>query len=166
MFRRPHSGHALAPLLVAALLAGCQTAPEGSVGTFSGGRPAFSPLGGKTRTAVAFVPVIGPTAEAAERLGPALGGAALASDVTVLPAGVDGATLLVKGYFTASAVDGGTAIVYYFDVHDRNGTRIYRISGEERTAKAADPWAAFDDATAEAIAAKTMQALKTLLSQS
>ncbi len=165
MIRPRRLGPALAPILVAMLVAGCQTATQGSVGTFSGPRTAFAPFAAKKRAAIAFEPVIGPTAEAAARLGPALGSAALATEVPVIPAGADGATLRVKGYLTANAVNGGTAIVYHFDVHNLDGTRILRISGEEQAAKATDPWSAFDEATAEAIASRTMQALKTLVAE-
>ena len=159
-------GWVLSAILVAFLVAGCTTTPSKSDRQTSSLRPEIAPLAENGRAVVAFEPVIGPPAEAASRLGPAIGSAAITKGVTVVPAGGDGATVRIKGYLATSASGSGAAIVYHWDVLDRNGTRVYRISGREPAARTGDPWTALDDATAIAIASKTMDALKSILERS
>jgi hypothetical protein len=52
------------------------------------------------------------------------------------------ATYLVRGYLSAVGDRQGTSLIYVWDVVDRKGVRLHRISGQEPGAgTASDPWA-------------------------
>ena len=88
--------------------------------------------------------------------------AALAQSVPIVVSVNDGAQYQIKGYFSALSDTGGTTLVYVWDVLDRNGTRIHRISGQERTgASGGDPWNAIDDSLIDQVAQSTMSSLRT-----
>ena len=72
-----------------------------------------------------------------------------------------GAQYQLKGYFSALNDGSGTVLVYVWDVLDRNGVRIHRISGQERGGSSSgDPWAGIDTAMLERVASSTMASLR------
>ena len=149
-----------------ALMAGCASLPESAIGTLSGTRAAPSTSAMTASQVIAFEPVIGPDTAAAANLGPAIGRAALAGNVSIAATGSDEAALRVKGYLAAHEAGAGTAFSYHWDVLDRDGIRLYRISGQTvapRSGAPDDPWSAFDADTADRIATDTIAALKTIL---
>jgi hypothetical protein len=68
--------------------------------------------------------------------------------LTVVPNGDPTATYIVKGYLSAVGDMGGTQLVYVWDVYDRDGKRLRRISGQELgTGAVVDPWTGIREET-------------------
>lgn len=70
------------------------------------------------------------------------------------------ATYELRGYLSAVGDKQGTLLVYVWDVFDHNGTRLHRISGQERGGGTdADPWAGISKGTVESAARDTIDDL-------
>lgn len=62
-------------------------------------------------------------------------------DLAIVPEGDPTATYNVRGYLSAVGDATGTLLVYVWDVTDRNGTPLYRVSGQEAApGSSTDPW--------------------------
>ncbi len=109
---------------------------------------------------VTFLPVIGPPQSAISRLSSSIRNSAKNNGVTIIPNGQTGAEYQVKGYFSALDDGTGTRLIFIWDVLDRNGRNIHRISGEERTGtQNANPWSAITPGMITNIVERTMQNL-------
>ncbi len=107
---------------------------------------------------VAFLPVLGPPQSAVTRLSSAVVRSARANSITIIPNGQPGAKYQVKGYFSALDDGSGTRLIYIWDILDKSGRNIHRISGEERTtSRNADPWSAIDANVINTVVERTMQ---------
>jgi hypothetical protein len=119
---------------------------------------------GQSITAVArdarvqFAPVIGAAAEAVPPLSGRLTARAGQRGLT-LTQGAEGATHIVKGYFSTITDERGTAVIFVWDVLDPAGNRLHRIQGQERVAGSAEGWPAVTSATMEAVADRTIDEL-------
>ncbi len=60
----------------------------------------------------------------------------------------------LRGFLTASAAGTLTRLAYVFDIYDRKGRRVQRLSDELGVKAAEDPWAAVDDKALELCAAR------------
>lgn len=110
---------------------------------------------------VTFLPVLGPPQSAISQLSSSIRNSAQGNSVTIIPKGQTGATYQVKGYFSALDDGTGTRLIFIWDVLDRNGRKIHRISGEERTSsRNANPWSAIDSGMITNIVERTMQNLR------
>ena len=72
---------------------------------------------------------------------------------------------LLRGNFVASRSNATVALAYNWDILDRNGTRVTRVTNEETQPSApstASPWADLSPATIKAAADKVMVALVSL----
>jgi hypothetical protein len=112
---------------------------------------------------VSFLPVTGAPHSTVAALATSMRRAALAQSVPIVVSINDGAQYQIKGYFSALSDSGTTILVYVWDVLDRNGTRIHRISGQERTrsASGSDPWMSVDENLIDHVAQSTMSSLRT-----
>jgi hypothetical protein len=120
-----------------------------------------NPLAPQTQP-VAFLPVTGAPQSTVATLASSMRRAALAQSVPIVVSVNDGAQYQIKGYFSALNDASGTTLVYVWDVLDRNGTRIHRISGQERTrTSGGDPWNSIDDSLIDQVAQSTMSSLRT-----
>ncbi len=108
----------------------------------------------------AFAPVTGAPATVLTNISAQLGKEAFAQQITLVPSDDPAATYIIKGYLSAIGDASGTIIVYVWDVFDRTGRRVHRISGQEMAPGAArDPWSGVDTATAVDVARQTISAL-------
>ncbi|MBB5752010.1 hypothetical protein [Prosthecomicrobium pneumaticum] len=109
-----------------------------------------------------FVSLTGAPASVTGRLSSALGREAATRGLQLAPSGDESATYIVKGYLSAVGDASGTIIVYVWDIFDKNGRRMHRLSGQESiSATAADPWGAIDGAVLDAVARRTIEAIGT-----
>ncbi|MBN8995524.1 MAG: hypothetical protein J0H94_09865 [Rhizobiales bacterium] len=70
------------------------------------------------------------------------------------------ATYILKGYLSAVGDKQGTLLVYVWDVFDRNGTRLHRISGQEHgSGTTVDPWSGISSTTVSSAARDTIDDL-------
>ena len=108
---------------------------------------------------IRFLPIIGAPVEAVTPLSKRLGAEARSSGLTIRSAADNSSKYILKGYFSAMNDNGGTTVVYVWDVLDAGGARLHRIQGQETgSGTAADPWAAVPARTMEGIAQKTIRA--------
>ncbi len=121
-------------------------------------------LGGRV-SPVAFLPVTGAPQSTVSTLAASMRESARREAVPVVVSVEQGARYQVKGYFSALNDGTGTILVYVWDVLDQNGTRVHRISGQERgTSSAGDPWAGISPDIIERVAGITMNSLRTWMS--
>lgn len=114
---------------------------------------------------VSFLPVTGAPQSAVSNLAVAMRKAAKRETIQVVVSVEQGARYQVKGYFSALNDGTGTILVYVWDVLDQNGTRVHRISGQERgQASPGDPWSGIAPGLLERIADVTMNSLRTWMS--
>jgi len=115
----------------------------------------------KPSPGIAFLPVVGPPQFAVSSLSSAVRKSAQQNAITIISNGQPGASYQVKGYFSALDDGSGTILVYIWDILDRSGKTLHRISGEERTgSRKTDPWAAIDNGMINRVVSQTMQNLR------
>lgn len=108
----------------------------------------------------AFAPVTGAPATVLTNMSAELGKEAYAQQVSLVPVDDPAATYIVKGYLSAVGDASGTIVVYVWDVFDRSGKRVHRISGQETAPGAGvDPWRGVDRSTASNVARQTISAI-------
>lgn len=78
----------------------------------------------------------------------------------------DNATLVVNGYFSTVAEDGGTLIIYVWDVSDKAGNRVHRLQGQQKVSNTSGGWEAVDPAIIKRIGEQTIDELAGWLSRS
>lgn len=111
---------------------------------------------------VVFLPVTGAPQSAVTNLATSMRAAAKSEAIPVVASLDRGATYQIKGYFSALNDGAGTILVYVWDILDQNGTRVHRISGQERGSRASgDPWGAITPEILERVAWTTMNGLHT-----
>ncbi|MEM9279470.1 MAG: hypothetical protein AAGA76_12920 [Pseudomonadota bacterium] len=114
-----------------------------------------------TANAMTFLPVQGAPQGKVTELSRSLKNSAASYGLAVLPSTQSGASYQVKGYFSALNDGSGTLLIYIWDIMDRNGKRLHRINGQERTSSIkSDPWQAITDEELARVADATAQRLK------
>ena len=109
---------------------------------------------------VGFLPITGAPQGAVSRLSRSLGEQAKRHNILVSGSGDRSANYRIKGYMSALNEGSSTTVTFYWDVLDRNGTRLFRINGFERQAGArSDPWSGVSASTYQRIASRTMNDL-------
>lgn len=149
----------LAVLLCAIVLAGgCTTArfnpPDGT------GTSVEAPVKGAAAK-FAFAPIDGVPVPILQVMSNALNQEAAAKRLNVVPASDPGAVYIVRGYLSAVAEGQNAKLVYVWDVVDRQGTRLHRVTGQEigGTYRNNDPWTGIGAANINDAARKTMDSL-------
>ena len=183
---------AIAGLIAAAVLAGCNTAstlgsttppaaetstippatPPATAGTTTPGAPssgqtatAALPVGSLSSQRVQFAPIVGATVESVTPLSKELSARAKARGLTLVPANDPSTTLLMKGYFSALTDNSQTTVIYVWDVLDPAGNRLHRIEGQQKAPPGkGQGFAAVTEGTMKAIADQTIDQLVTWLS--
>lgn len=121
-------------------------------------------LGGPV-SPVSFLPVTGAPQSAVSSLASSMRQAAQRETIPVVVSVEQGARYQIKGYFSALNDGNGAILVYVWDVLDKDGTRVHRISGQERgSSSPGDPWAGITPAILERVATVTMSSLRTWMS--
>ncbi len=147
-------------------LAACTSVTMPRMGT---GAPTIGPMGATTLKSApqkgaaarfAFVKISGPPPGILMAMNNSLASEAQARRLTLVPADDPSATYQVKGYLSAVGDRQGTALVYVWDVFDRKGVRLHRVSGQETGAgTSSDPWAGIERGTVSAAARQTIDDL-------
>lgn len=108
----------------------------------------------------AFQPVTGVPSEQLAKLTAGLNEEAHKRSIVLVPEGDPTATYRVHGYLSAVGGPSGAIMVYVWDILDPNGTRLYRISGQEpSTGGVPDPWAGISDVTLRLVAQRTIDSM-------
>jgi hypothetical protein len=151
-------GRAAALVLIAGLILSACTSrviPPMTFGRAPGERPAAN-----LSVKMAFVPVTGAPSEPVARLNVAIKQEAARRNITIVQPGDPTADYTVKGYLSAVGGTSGTVFVFVWDIADRSGARVHRVSGQESSARGApDPWAAVDDDTLNLVALRTVDSI-------
>jgi hypothetical protein len=148
--------------LAAGLVAGCTTArfeqppPAGG----AGGASVAAPVRGEAAK-FAFAPIEGVPVPVLQAMSNALNQEAIAKRVNVVPATDPGAVYTVRGYLSAVAEGPNSKLVYVWDVMDRQGTRLHRVTGQEigGAYRNNDPWTGVGVTNINEAARKTMESL-------
>lgn len=115
---------------------------------------------------LAFAPVTGAPSEPISRLNTAIREEAAKRSITIVQSGDPNTDYTVQGYLSAVGGPSGTVLVFVWDIADRTGRRVHRVSGQESSTKGApDPWAAVDGATLQIVALRTVDAIAAWLSR-
>lgn len=114
---------------------------------------------GNTRLQIA--PIVGASVEAATPLTQRLAARAKESGITLAGSAGQGATHVLKGYFSTISEGKNTTVIYVWDVYDPAGNRLHRINGQQKapTVSGTEGWAAIPPVTMQAIADQTMAQL-------
>jgi len=145
-------------LCVLALAAGCTTsrfeAPPG------GGGSVAAPVKGDAAR-FAFAPIEGVPVPVLQAMSNALNQQATAQRLNVVPISDPSAVYTVRGYLSAIAEGQNAKFVYVWDVVDRQGTRLHRITGQEIGGpfRNNDPWTGIGMANIDKAAVGTMASL-------
>lgn len=138
-------------MIMVAALGGCASQPLS--GLFESSER--SQIAGRVSEPVKFVPAIGAPVEVSKKLTDQLKAAASQKSVTIADEGQPW-IYTVRGYLAASPEGNQSKIAYIWDVTQKDGKRVHRVTGEELVpAKAGGPWASLDDATINKIALAT-----------
>lgn len=114
---------------------------------------------------VAIAPVIGAPEQIASQMQTALGTSMQSRQIASTSGTSAAAAYTLRGYIVAAREQAGTKISYIWDVNDRTGNRVNRITGEEIATSGAsrDPWASVTPQVISTIADKTAASLATWL---
>jgi hypothetical protein len=113
-----------------------------------------------TEAKFAFAPVAGIPTELLQTLNSTVAKHATARHLNVVPIGDPTATYTVKGYLSAIGDSRSTLLVYVWDVFDRDGTRLRRVSGQEIGKGAStDPWTGISEETVANVVRSTIDEL-------
>jgi len=142
-----------------AIMAGCttsrfeQTPPGGSASV-------AAPVRGEAAK-FAFAPIEGVPVSILQAMSNALNQQAVANRVNVVPATDPAAVYTVRGYLSAVAEGPNAKLVYVWDVTDRQGTRLHRVTGQEigGAYRNNDPWTGVGMTNINEAARKTMESL-------
>jgi hypothetical protein len=115
---------------------------------------------------MAFAPVTGAPSDPISRLNLAIKQEAIKRDITIVQPGDPTADYTVQGYLSAVGGSSGTVLVFVWDISDRNGARVHRVSGQEASTKGApDPWAAVDNQILNLVALRTVDSIAAWLNR-
>ncbi|WEX07891.1 hypothetical protein [Chelativorans sp. AA-79] len=143
---------------------GSRTAPGAATTTTLSDQSTVGAQTGQQVAAVArdarieFAPVIGAAPETVSPLSSRLSSRAGQRGLTITPE-AQGATLVVKGYFSTISDEKGTSVIFVWDVLDPAGNRLHRIQGQEKATGTGEGWTAVTGANMEAIADRTIDEL-------
>ncbi len=143
-------------------LAGCNETVGGLAQNSGAPRLAARPGVSPTGATVAFVTVEGAPADIVERFSQATMAEAQRRQVSIAqPAAAD---YLVRGYLSASLVQGGAAFSYVWDVFDNRRRRVRRTQDTLAVAGASeDPWRLANPVVLNSLAARSADDLAAIL---
>ncbi len=150
-------------------LGGCETSSN-LFGSSSGeATPAvadqlLAPVNGQMAK-IAVAPLLGPPDTVNKMFLSQLGSAIEKQKITVAKAPTDKSEYTLRGYVVSANEKGKTKVSYIWDVTDRTGKQVNRISGEEVVAPGAskDPWSGVTPQVVDLISNKTAGSIATWL---
>ncbi|MFN0218959.1 MAG: hypothetical protein ACKVP4_09120 [Hyphomicrobium sp.] len=148
---------ALAALALAGCSSGSSVLPDGAAG---GPNVSVAPTDGQpgsTQDAkIQIAPIIGSPEGVARDLQMQLTTAIERRSITVAKTASSSGEFVLRGYIVASREKAGAKVSYIWDVTDKSGQRVHRITGEENAGGAAkDPWSAVTPQIVQNIADRT-----------
>jgi hypothetical protein len=157
MFGARRNRPRLAVLLIGLIaLAGCTTSRFGPT---DGGPSVAAPVKGAAAK-FAFAPVDGVPVPVLQAMSTALNQEAVARKLSVVPNTDPAAVYIVRGYLSAVADGTKARLVFVWDVVDKQGARLHRVTGQETGgAISGDPWTGIGLQTVNAVARKTIDSL-------
>jgi len=160
MFGVPRIRPGLAALCCAiAIMAGCTTSRFEQTPP-AAGTSVSAPVRGEAAK-FAFAPIEDVPVPILQAMSNALNQEAVAKRVGVVPATDPAAVYTVRGYLSAVAEGPNAKLVFVWDVTDRQGTRLHRVTGQEigGAYRNNDPWTGIGVANINEAARKTMESL-------
>ena len=158
---------AAAVISIALVVAGCATVDPGTL--VGPGPPTLKPSQAKNLSNApirgdaaifAFQPMSGAPAEMIYALEDSIVTEAAARRINLVAADDLTATYIVRGYISAVGDAHNVIMVYVWDIFDRTGTRVNRISGQEIAGgSGSDPWAGVETKNIDAAARDTIDTL-------
>lgn len=107
-------------------------------------------------TSVHIAPIIGATVNTVKPLSSQIQAIARSNNIGIQSSPAS-AQYTLRGYFSALAENGQTTVIYVWDVIDRSGNRLHRISGQEkRPGGRPDAWSGVTPDMMQNVANKTM----------
>ncbi|MEP3048287.1 MAG: hypothetical protein ABJL55_23235 [Roseibium sp.] len=158
----------MASLLVLLGLVACQSSPQPPSAISSApAQPAiWNSVDEEQGVTFAFEPFTGAPGNIADDLSSAIGSAASAQGLTLVRRVGADATYRVNGYLAATGQPGKGTVFYVFDIVDRSGKRLKRISGTEETGGSiGDPWQAVSSGTLNRVAQRSVVEIKAWLNR-
>lgn len=109
----------------------------------------------------AFAPIEGVPVPVLQAMSNALNQDATAFKLNVVPYNDPSAVYFVRGYLSAVAEGPNAKLVYVWDVFDRQGARLHRVTGQEMGGAftGGDPWTGIGAANINAASRRTMDNL-------
>ncbi|HVZ03533.1 hypothetical protein [Hyphomicrobium sp.] len=162
-------GSAFVASIFALGLGGCSSTPNILGGGASAPQatlsPPMTPQPVSTQTAkIQIAPVIGSPDGVAKNLQTELASAMGRNGLTVATSTNATSEYVLRGYIVAARERTKAKISYIWDLTDRTGKRVHRVTGEEVVPGAGkDPWAALTPPVAQSIADKTARQIATWL---
>jgi hypothetical protein len=109
------------------------------------------------RARIQFAPIVGTSVEAATALSERLSLRAKDRGMRLTGTGDIATTHVLKGYFTPLTEGKQTTVIYVWDVYDPAGTRVHRISGQQKAVSSGgEGWAGVQPDTMRQIADATI----------
>ena len=110
---------------------------------------------------IAVAPLLGPPETVNKMFLSQLGGAIEKQKITVAKAPTDKSEYTLRGYVVSANEKGKTKVSYIWDLTDRTGKQVNRISGEEVVPATAskDPWSGVTPQVVDVISSKTASSI-------
>jgi hypothetical protein len=110
---------------------------------------------------IAVAPLLGPPETVNKMFLSQLGGAIEKQKITVAKAPTDKSEFTLRGYVVSALEKGKTKVSYIWDLTDRTGKQVNRISGEEVVAAGTskDPWSGVTPQVVDVISNKTASSI-------
>lgn len=150
-------------------LAACQSSPQppAAITTPASQADIIRSVDAETGPTFAFEPFTGAPGNIADDLSSEIGSKAASNGLTLVRRVGADATYRVNGYLAATGQSGKGTLFYVFDIVDRSGRRLKRISGSEETGGGVgDPWQAVSASTLSRIAERSVVEIKAWLNRS
>lgn len=159
---------AVGGLLVMAGLTACQGSPEppAAISATPSAPQFIQEIDQEQGVTFAFEPFTGAPGNIADELSSEIGAKAADQGLKLVRRVGADATYRVNGYLAATGQPGQGTIFYVFDVVDRSGRRLKRISGTEETGGASgDPWQGATTGVLSRIAHRSVVEIRAWLNQ-
>lgn len=156
-----NSSSVLDPAAVAAPGQQAETQPSSTENTTFPSVATVQPPARSSRIRLQVAPIVGASLEAAGPLMEELQQRSRQHGVALAGSSGQNATHVLKGYFSVLNEDGAATVVYVWDIYDPAGSRLHRISGQQKAqaVNGAEGWPGVAPDTLRAIADTTMDQL-------
>jgi len=114
-----------------------------------------------------FLNIVGPPQNIVSLLNREVRKSAKHNGINLLNNGENSAAYQIKGFLTAIDNGSGSVLVFAWEILDRSGNMLHKISGEEYSAsRATDPWRSINSQMVNNVVGRTMRDLKSWIDTS